>query len=214
VRIPLFISGLVPIAAGIFFLVNEGQTFAALAFVAGAALLSFGLIGAFMYCLARRRLGVPGWFLADSLAALFLSVVTLQNRITDGDVAQAVFGVWLAAAGAMRVAGAAEMSGESAGFRRALLILGLLSGAMGAYGFFRPFLPEIGMTGVLGGILILQGLSAVAVGAGLSGKRANAAPDGAKVESAAARRGARDVPAGKRRRRPGGNIGEKTPPND
>jgi uncharacterized membrane protein HdeD (DUF308 family) len=167
----LFVSGLIPIAAGIFFLVNEGQTFAALAFVAGAALLAFGLIGTLMYFLARRSLGVPGWFLADGLSALILSAVTLQNRIADGDAAPAVFGVWLAAAGAMRVAGAVDMAGESAGFRRAIFVLGLLSGAMGVYGFFRPFLPEIGLSGILGGIFILQGVSAIAVGAGLSRKR-------------------------------------------
>jgi uncharacterized membrane protein HdeD (DUF308 family) len=175
-RVIIFISGLIPIAAGIFFLVNEGQTFVALAFVAGAALFASGLIGALMYFVARRRLGMPAWTLADSLLTLVLAAVTLQNRIVDDDLAPAVFGVWLIAAGAMRVAGVLDLPGERAGFRIALPILGLMCGAMGAYGFFRPFLPELGMTGILGGIFILQGVSVIAVGAGLrrkSGKSHN-----------------------------------------
>jgi uncharacterized membrane protein HdeD (DUF308 family) len=170
-RILLLFSGIIPIAAGIFFLINEGQNFVALAFVAGMALLVSGLIGALVYLVARGRLGVPGWVLADSLTALALSAVILQNRITDDDLAPAVFGVRLMAAGAMYIAGAADMRGEAAAFRLALSVLGLMSGAMGAYGFFRPFLPQIGMTGILGGIFILQGISVIAVAAGLSRRR-------------------------------------------
>jgi uncharacterized membrane protein HdeD (DUF308 family) len=168
-RIIMVISGLIPTAAGIFFLVNEGQTFVALAFVAGIALLAFGLLGLLAYCLARRAFVAPGRILTDSLPALALSAVTLQNRITDDALAPAVFGVWLMTVGAARVAGAgaADASEVRLGFRLALLLLGLLQAAMGAYVFFRPFLPEIGMTGILGGIFILQGVSAVALGAGI-----------------------------------------------
>jgi uncharacterized membrane protein HdeD (DUF308 family) len=173
-RIILFIAGLIPVAAGIFFLVNEGQVFVALAFVAGAALLAYGLIGAFAYLVARRGLGLPGWVLADCLSALLLAGVTLQNRMTDDELATAVFGVWLMTTGAMRIAGAADLSGETLGFRIALAVLGLMGGAMGAYGFFRPFLPALDVTGILGGIFILQGVSVVALGAGKSRKRGSA----------------------------------------
>jgi uncharacterized membrane protein HdeD (DUF308 family) len=170
-RVIIFISGIIPIAAGIFFLINEGQTFVAIAFVAGLALLASGLIGIFTYFAARSGFNMPGWTLADSLLALVLAVVTLQNRIVDDHIAPAVFGVWLIAAGAMRVAGAADMSREKAGLRVALLVLGFMCGAMGAYGFFRPFLPELSMTEILGGIFILQGVSVIAVGAGLSRRK-------------------------------------------
>ncbi|MDR2771105.1 MAG: DUF308 domain-containing protein [Clostridiales Family XIII bacterium] len=199
-RILLFVSGIFPIAAGIFFLINEGQTFLALAFVAGLALLALGLIGTLAYFLARRRLGVPGWALADSLLALALSAVTLQNRVPGDDLAPAVFGVWLMASAAMRIAGAVELSQESAGFRRALLILGLMGGAMGAYGFFRPFLPQLGVSGILGGIFILQGVSAVALGAGLSRKRV-AGPSKGDAKSLAKTKNTK-------------NATEKTPLND
>jgi uncharacterized membrane protein HdeD (DUF308 family) len=171
-RIIMLFSGIVPIAAGIFFLINEGQTFVSLAFVAGMALLSFGLLGALAYGVCRRALGVPGFVLANSLLALALSAVTLQNRVQSDDLALSVCGVWSMAAGAMCVAGAVDLSSEKAGFRIALAILGLLNAAMGAYGFFRPFLPAIGMTGILGGIFILQGVSVGAVGASLGRKRA------------------------------------------
>ncbi|MDR2089861.1 MAG: DUF308 domain-containing protein [Clostridiales Family XIII bacterium] len=190
-RIILFVSGLIPAAAGIFFLVNEGQTFAALAFVAGLALFAFGLLGALAYFVARAGLGVPGWVLADSLTALTLSAVTLQNRMAGDDIALSAFGVWLMAAGAMRIAGAADMSDGKFGFRFALAVLGLMSAAMGAYGFFRPFLPEIGMTGILGGIFLLQGVSAVALGAGLRRRR------GAEAPAAAGKASARRRPRGK-----------------
>ncbi|MDR2354628.1 MAG: DUF308 domain-containing protein [Clostridiales Family XIII bacterium] len=197
-RIPIFVSGLIPIAAGIFFLVNEGQTFPALAFIAGVALLAFGLIGMFAYFLSRRGLGVPGWVLADSLTALALSAVTLQNRVTDDGLAPAVFGVWLTASAALRIAGAVDMSRETAGFRRALFVLGLMGGAMGLYAFFRPFLPELGMTGILGGIFISQGVFAIALGAGLSRKQ-SVAPSGG-----------RDAKTGRKAKR----AAEKTPLGD
>jgi uncharacterized membrane protein HdeD (DUF308 family) len=169
-RIIICVSGLFPIVAGIFFLVNEGRIFIDLAFIAGLALLALGLAGMLAYFIARRGLGLPAWMLADSLLALLLSFVSLQNRIIDDDVALSGFGVWLMATGAMRAAGAASMSKEKIGFRIALLVVGLLSAAGGAYGFFRPFLPEIGMTGILGGIFIVQGVSVFAVGAGISRK--------------------------------------------
>jgi uncharacterized membrane protein HdeD (DUF308 family) len=207
-RIIMLIAGVVPIAAGIFFLVNEGQTFVALAFVAGVALLVFGLLGAFAYCVARRALGVPNRILANGLLALALSAVTLQNRVTDDDLALSIFGVWSMAVGAMYVAGAADLSNEKAGFRIALAILGLMNAAMGAYGFFRPFLPALGMTGILGGIFILQGVTVGAVGAGLSRKRTAKAPRGdANVESASKR----DRAESRRKRR---DAGEKTSSND
>jgi uncharacterized membrane protein HdeD (DUF308 family) len=171
-RIIMVIAGLVPIAAGVFFLTNEGQTFVALAFVAGVALLAFGMLGVLAYCLARRAHSAPGRILADSLPALALSAVTLQNRITDDDLAAVPFGVWLMTVGAVRVAGAiaADASEERLGFRLAFLLLGLMQAAMGACVFFRPFLPEIGMTGILGGIFIMQGVTAVALGAGIARK--------------------------------------------
>jgi uncharacterized membrane protein HdeD (DUF308 family) len=173
-RIILFAAGIIPIAAGIFFLVNEGQTFVALSFVAGAAMLACGLIGALAYLVARGGrdgIDVPGWVLADSLSALALSVVTLQNRMADDDLALSAFGVRLMTVGVLYVAAAVDMRGERRGLRIALPALGLLCGAMGAYGFFRPFLPQLGMTGILGGIFLLQGVSVVALGAGLSRKR-------------------------------------------
>jgi uncharacterized membrane protein HdeD (DUF308 family) len=169
-RIITCFLGLFPIAAGIFFLVNEGRIFIDLAFVAGVALSVFGLTGILAYFIARRGLGLPAWMLADSLLTLLLSFVTLQNRIIEDDVALSVFGVWLMATGLMRVAGVVDMPAENMGFRIALLVIGLLSAAGGAYGFFRPFLPEIGMTGILGEIFILQGVSVFAVGAGISRK--------------------------------------------
>ncbi|MDR2133012.1 MAG: DUF308 domain-containing protein [Clostridiales Family XIII bacterium] len=191
-RIILFVSGLISTAAGVFFLVNEGQTFVALAFVAGIALFVSGLLCALAYFaarFARPRPAVPGWILADALSAMALSAVILQNRVADDDVALAVFGVWLMAAGAMRVAGAADMAGGRLGFRLALAILGLASCAMGAYGFFRPFLPEIGTTGILGGIFIIHGVSAVAMGAGLSRRRGvNASGAGKKYSDVSRRR--------------------------
>jgi uncharacterized membrane protein HdeD (DUF308 family) len=194
VRIIIFISSLFPISAGIFFLVNEGQTFVALAFIAGVALSALGLSEIPAYFVARRRLGLPSWMLAESLLALLLSAVTLQNRIIDDDVALAVYGVWLAAAGVMRVAGAMDMSKEKPIFRVALCVVGLLSAAMGVYGFFRPFLPELGMTGILGGIFIMQGVAVFTVGAGISRKRT----DNSSVNPAEMRTGAESENAARR----------------
>jgi uncharacterized membrane protein HdeD (DUF308 family) len=170
-RIIIFVSGLFPIAAGIFFLVNEGQMFVSLAFVAGIAPLALGIAGVLAYLVARRALGLPSWMQAESLLALLLAAVTLLNRIQDDDVALSVFGVWLMAAGAMRFAGGFNMSRETLGFRIALIVAGLLSALMGAYGFFQPFLPEIGISGMLGGIFIVQGVSVVAFGASISRKQ-------------------------------------------
>jgi uncharacterized membrane protein HdeD (DUF308 family) len=167
-RIIICVSGLFPIAAGIFFLVNEGRIFIDLAFIAGLALLALGLTGILAYFIARSRLGLPAWMQADSLLALLLSFIILQNRVIEDGVALSAFGVWLMATGLMRVAGAVDMSAEKTSFRIVLLAIGLLSAVGGAYGFFRPFLPEIGMTGILGGIFILQGVSVFAVGAGIS----------------------------------------------
>jgi uncharacterized membrane protein HdeD (DUF308 family) len=169
-RIIIFISGLFPIAAGIFFLVNEGQTFSALAFIAGLALLAFGLTGAFAYFFARRGLDLPVCMLTDSMLALVLAFIVLQNRILNDDAALSAFAAASIAVGAAYAAQSADMPFGKPGFRLAVGICGLLCVAMGLYGFLRPFLPEIGVTGILGGIFILRGVSAIAVGAG-AGRR-------------------------------------------
>jgi uncharacterized membrane protein HdeD (DUF308 family) len=197
-------------------LVNEGQTFVALAFIAGVALLALGLSGGIAYFAARKRLGLPQWMLAESLLALLLSAVTLQNRIIDDDVALAVYGVWLAAAGVARLAGAVGMTKEKPVFRIALCIVGLLGAGMGAYGFFRPFLPELGMTGILGGIFIMYGVAVFTVGAGISRKRTDR-PSGKSSETqadaepkSAARRSAKG-----RKNKKGRKVSdEKTPATD
>jgi uncharacterized membrane protein HdeD (DUF308 family) len=188
-RIIMAFSGIVPIAAGIFFLINEGQTFVALAFVAGVAQLAFGLLGAFAYFVGRRALGMPAWILADCMLALILSLVTLQNRMPDDALALSVFGVRSMALGAGCLAGAADMSHENAGFRIALAILGVLNAAMGVYGFFRPFLPSLDMTGILGGIFILQGVSFGAVGAGLKRRRSVKEPKQKRTQKKASDQG-------------------------
>jgi uncharacterized membrane protein HdeD (DUF308 family) len=170
-RVIFFVSGIFPIAAGIFFLINEGQTFDALAFVAGVALLAYGILGAAAYFVARRASGAHGWTLANGLSAMSLASLALLGRLTDDAVALSAFGAWIMAVGASYVAGGADMRGEKPAFRLAMVVMGLLCAAMGAYGVFRPFLPDVGMTGIIGGTLIMQGVSAFAFGAGVGRER-------------------------------------------
>jgi uncharacterized membrane protein HdeD (DUF308 family) len=210
-RIVIFVSGVFPIAAGVFFLVNEGQTFVSLAFIAGLALLVFSLLGAFVYPFARfarSGLNLPGWILANDLLALILAVTALRNRIVDDDVALAVFGVLSLAVGAAYIAGCTDMPNEKPGFKITVFVVGFLNAVMGAYGFFQPFLPEIGMTGILGGIFILQGVSVVALGAGVSRRgtvKSSGAKDEAKNEDAAnAERRDRNGGSGKGKRKSAG----------
>jgi uncharacterized membrane protein HdeD (DUF308 family) len=165
-RIIMIISSAPLLLAGLFCAANRGQTYAAIAFVAGACLLASGAAEAGAYFIARRRFELPAWMPAEGALALLSAAAVLNDRLSDGEAVPMVFGMWLMAAGTLRVAEAMAAGGAGPAFRLALLLIGIACAALGLYGFFRTAASGPGIAALLGVFLIAQGVGAAALGAG------------------------------------------------
>ncbi|MDR3295085.1 MAG: DUF308 domain-containing protein [Clostridiales Family XIII bacterium] len=163
-RIIILTAGPVLIAGGIFCLANAGQNYAALVFPVGMAMLLSGLIEIAGYLLAWRE---PGWTVAEGGLTVMLAAVALDNRLAAPEAVPMVFGMWLLAAGLLRLLNAAQRKGEPPAFRFTLAAFGGLSVLVGLCGFYHPLITALPLTALVGDMLLLQGISVLVFGAGL-----------------------------------------------
>ncbi|MDR1952907.1 MAG: DUF308 domain-containing protein [Clostridiales Family XIII bacterium] len=166
----MIIIGVLLTVTGVFCFANLEKAWVSFAFVVGVVMLVTGASQVLSYFFARKSRSQVGWVLTEGLLTVALGLIVLLYPFQVDLMVTAIFGVWLLIAGLLRLTASLEMKGVS--FRRAPMALsGLVSVAVGIFGFVHPYLMGLALAAVLGVLLIMQGINALVAGLALLNKR-------------------------------------------
>ena len=152
------VSALLTVAAGGLLLFWPDRSVNFLCSLLGAALLVSGLVY-ILGCLARRRGGVPAWFLIPGIILAAVGLWLMKSPSAVATLVQYVFAAMLVFHGVLDLQGAIALA--SMGWPRwwVNLLLAILTLAFGAVIFCNPMGSFFALVMVIGGALIFDGVS-------------------------------------------------------
>lgn len=167
-RILTIAGGILMAATGVFCFINPGQTFMTMAFVIGAVMVINGLIHAVGFMLARGSFGIGdnnGWILIDAILTLLLGILILCNQLTVDMAIPMIFGMWVLVSGLLRFEASTRINRQKkpANFKAAL-ISGVVTIAVGLFGFINPLVTYVSVIILLGIFMIVQGANSIELG--------------------------------------------------
>lgn len=167
-RVLTIAGGVLMVATGAFCFINPGQTFMTMAFVIGAVMVINGLIHALGFILARGSFGIGdnnGWILIDAVLTLLLGILILCNQLTVDMAVPMVFGMWVLVSGLLRFEASTRINRQKKpGNFRAALFTGIITIAVGLFGFINPLVTYVSIVVLLGIFLVVQGGNSIELG--------------------------------------------------
>ena len=139
-----------------------------MAFVIGAVMVINGLIHAVGFMLARGSFGIGdnnGWILIDAILTLLLGILILCNQLTVDMAIPMIFGMWVLVSGLLRFEASTRINRQKkpANFKAAL-ISGVVTIAVGLFGFINPLVTYVSVIILLGIFMIVQGANSIELG--------------------------------------------------
>lgn len=167
-RVLTIAGGILMVATGVFCFINPGQTFMTMAFVIGAVMVINGLIHAVGFMLARGSFGIGdnnGWILIDAILTLLLGILILCNQLTVDMAIPMIFGMWVLVSGLLRFEASTRINRQKKpGNFKAALITGVITIAVGLFGFINPLVTYVSVIILLGIFMIVQGANSIELG--------------------------------------------------
>ncbi len=167
-RVLTIAGGILMVATGVFCFINPGQTFMTMAFVIGAVMVINGLIHAVGFMLARGSFGIGdnnGWILIDAILTLLLGILILCNQLTVDMAIPMIFGMWVLVSGLLRFEASTRINRQKKpGNFKAALITGVVTIAVGLFGFINPLVTYVSVIILLGIFMIVQGANSIELG--------------------------------------------------
>jgi uncharacterized membrane protein HdeD (DUF308 family) len=169
-RVFMIVIGVLLTVTGVFCFANLEKAWISFAFVVGVVMLVAGASHVLSYFFERKSRPQVGWVLTEGLLSVALGIIVLLYPFQIDLMITAIFGVWLLISGLLRLTASFDMKGV--GFRRAPMALsGLISVAVGVFGFVHPYLMSMALAAVLGVLFIMQGINSLVSGLTLPSKR-------------------------------------------
>ena len=165
-RLLTIISGGMLIMTSLFCFANPGETFLALAFVLGMAMILTGLVQCIAYWRGRtNRHDNNGWIFAEALITFILGILVLTSLIAADAAIPMVFGLWVMFSGILRIVVATmiDFKSKKANFVWTILT-GLLCIIAGLYAFINPLIANLNIAVLLGLMFIIQGICTMELG--------------------------------------------------
>lgn len=165
-RLLIIVSGIMLVMTGLFCFANPGETFLALAFVLGLAMILSSIIQFVSYWWGRAsRKDNNGWIFVESIITLVLGVLVITNMIAADAAIPMVFGMWVMFSGVLRVVVATMINpiNKKSNFI-STLITGLSCCFGGLYAFLNPYFANLAIAILLGIMFLLQGISMLELG--------------------------------------------------
>ena len=165
-RLLTIVSGGMLIMTSLFCFANPGETFLALAFVLGMAMILTGLVQCFAYWRGRdNRHDNNGWIFAEALMTFILGILVLTSLIAADAAIPMVFGLWVISSGILRVVVATMIDYRTKKGNFIWTILtGLLCIVTGLYAFLNPLIANLNIAVLLGLLFIIQGICTLELG--------------------------------------------------
>ncbi|MDR0356926.1 MAG: DUF308 domain-containing protein [Clostridiales Family XIII bacterium] len=168
-RVLMIVMGVALTVTGVFCFMNLEKTWGSFAFVVGVMMLISGAGNVLSYLIERKNKYRAGWVLPEGLFTMALGGIALLYPFGADLMITAVFGVWLIMSGVFRLTAFLEMKGSGSA-RASVALSGLISVAVGIFGFAHPYLFGVALAAVLGVFFIMQGINALVMGLALPSK--------------------------------------------
>lgn len=165
-RLLIIVSGIMLVLTGLFCFANPGETFLALAFILGVAMILSSVIQIISYWWGRsNRKDNNGWIFTEAIITLIMGILVLTELIAADAAVPMVFGMWVMFSGVLRVVVATMInpSNKKSNFI-STLIVGLLCAVGGLYAFLNPVMANVPIAVLLGILFLLQGASMMELG--------------------------------------------------
>lgn len=167
-RILTILSGILMILTGAFCFMNPGQTFLVMAFVIGMVMVINGIIHTLAYLIGRglhNKGDNNGWILTEALITLVLGILILCNQLVVDAAIPMVFGIWVVVSGILRIEASTHINKEKKKSNfRTTFITGLLTLAIGVFGFINPMMGWLSTVVLLGMFMVMQGINVLELG--------------------------------------------------
>ena len=160
-RVLWSIAGVLLIAAGIVCLLSPSAAVTALSVFLGIAVLVSGIADIMIFVRGQGLLFGAGWFLADGVAAVILSLFLLFNRAFTTLTLPFIFGMWLLFSGVNAFVNSFELKLLGVRGWGWFTALGLLLAGVGFFSFLDPLASFVAITVLVGVFLILQGIASL-----------------------------------------------------
>ena len=156
------------VATGIFCFLNPGQTFMTMAFLIGSVMVINGLIHMAGMLISRGRFGIGdnnGWIMIDAILTLLLGILILCNQLTVDMAIPMIFGMWVLVSGLLRFEAATRINRQKKpGNFKAAMITGVITIAVGLFGFINPLVTYVSVISLLGIFMVVQGANSIELG--------------------------------------------------
>lgn len=163
-RILTIISGVMLVLTGLWCFINQGVTFAGLAFVLGIVMVINGAICVAAFMKKKNKLEKMGWILSESILVIILGAIVLSNQLVTDLTIVMFFGMWMLFSGCNRIVGALTMKKQEDKSWTWTMGLGGVSVLAGIYAFLNPILAGLTVGMVVGICFLIQGMNILALG--------------------------------------------------
>ena len=160
-RVLWIIAGIILIIAGIGCMGHPGEVLYELPFIFGVAMMFSGIVDIVIYAMGHKYMAGSGWFLADGILTVLLSLFVLGNRWFTSMTISFIFGMWLIFSGISKLVNSFDL--QSLGIRGWgwFTALGIVLTVVGFLSFIYPFASFVALAWVIGLFLVLQGLVSI-----------------------------------------------------
>lgn len=155
------ISGILLIFVGVVAMVSPEQTLITVAFVLGLAMLISGVMDLIVFAMAHKMVIGAGWFLADGILTVLISLLLLFNQTVAAGAIPFIFAMWLIFSGVSKTIHSFDLKFLRVKDWGWFALLGIAQAAFGFICFLKP-VAGAGIVSILIGVsLILQGAMAL-----------------------------------------------------
>ena len=160
-RILWAVVGILLLVAGMICLSNPGAALATLSLYLGVAMLLSGVIDIVIFAKASRFVAGAGWFLAEGLLTVLLSLFLLFHQAFTLLSLPYIFGMWILFSGVSKIVSGFDL--KKLGFSKWgwIVALGVLMTGVGVISFCRPVLSAVALSALLAIGLIAEGVHAI-----------------------------------------------------
>ena len=161
-RILWAVVGILLLVAGVICLSNPGAALATLSLYLGVAMLLSGVIDIVIFAKASRFVAGAGWFLAEGLLTVLLSLFLLFHQAFTMLSLPFIFGMWLLISGINKLVNSFELRRLGVPGWGWLTALGILLALVGFFSFCDPVSNLLALSALVGMVLVCQGVATIA----------------------------------------------------
>ena len=160
-RVLWIIAGVLLLIAGVICLLNPGAALVTMSLYLGISMLISGIIDIIIFARGNRYMAGSGWFLADGILTVLLSLFLLFHQAFTMLSLPYIFGMWLLFSGISKFVHSFELKRLGVPGWGWFTALGILLALAGFLAFWDP-ITELFAIGVLVGLLLIfQGVASI-----------------------------------------------------